>query len=143
MYSPARGRQVAPGGDADEAARGSDLGTGRDFAAAAPTARDRITVALIEDNRFVREPLTRFLNRSPDIQVIGGDPEGHPSSLREEDPDVVLLDLGLENGDSLRIARQVLRDFPDARVIVMDLPPGCKELATLVVAGVSGFPASQ
>lgn len=99
----------------------------------------RITVALIEDNRLVREDLTSLLNRSPDIRVIGGDPDGHVSILRGLDPDVVLLDLGLENGDSLRLARTVLKDFPDARIIVMDLLPAYEELSDFVISGVSGF----
>jgi two-component system, NarL family, nitrate/nitrite response regulator NarL len=102
-------------------------------------ANGRIAVALIEDNRLVREALTTLLNRSPDIRVAGGDPSRHESVLRALDPDVVLLDLGLENGDSLRLVRQVLSDFPRAAVIVMDLLPAYEELSEFVVAGVSGF----
>jgi DNA-binding NarL/FixJ family response regulator len=108
-------------------------------ALAALPANGRITVVLIEDNRLVREALTTLLNRSPDVRVIGGDSEGHASILRGLDPDVVLLDLGLENGDSLRVARTVLKDFPAARIIVMDLLPAYEELSEFVVAGVSGF----
>jgi DNA-binding NarL/FixJ family response regulator len=110
-----------------------------DNAAAALPANGRIAVALIEDNRLVREALTTLLNRSPDIHVIGGDPEGHESILRGQDLDVVLVDLGLENGDSLRLAKKVLKDFPKARVIVMDLLPAYEELSEFVIAGVSGF----
>ena len=102
-------------------------------------ANGRIAVALIEDNRLVREALTTLLNRSPDIRVVSGDPDGHATILRGGDLDVVLLDLGLENGDSLRVARKVLKDFPDAKIIVMDLLPAYEELSDFVVAGVSGF----
>jgi len=98
-----------------------------------------VTVALIEDNRLVREALTTLLNRSSDIRVIGGDPERLNSILRGIDPDVVLLDLGLENGDSLRLAKKALRDFPHARVIVMDLLPAHEDLSEFVTVGVSGF----
>jgi DNA-binding NarL/FixJ family response regulator len=59
--------------------------------------------------------------------------------MRGPAPDVVLLDLGLENGDSLRLAREVLKAFPRARIIVMDLLPAYEELSEFVVAGVSGF----
>ncbi len=98
-----------------------------------------VTVALIEDNRLVREALTTLLNRSSDIRVIGGDPERLNSILRGIDPDVVLLDLGLENGDSLRLAKKAMRDFPHARVIVMDLLPAHEDLSEFVTVGVSGF----
>ncbi len=99
---------------------------------------DVIRVALIEDNRLVREALTSVLNRAPDIHAVGEAPNGH-QLLLEGDPHVVLLDLGLENGDSLRVARGILEGFPGARVIVMDLLPAHEELQEFVSAGVSGF----
>jgi DNA-binding NarL/FixJ family response regulator len=114
-------------------------GSINEHAAVAVPVSGRIAVALIEDNRLVREALTTLLNRSPDIRVVGGDSAGHEPILRHLNPDVVLLDLGLENGDSLRLSGKVLKDFPNARVIVMDLLPAYEELSEFVVAGVSGF----
>ncbi len=99
---------------------------------------DIIKVALIEDNRLVREALVSVLNRASDINAVAEAPNGHPL-LFKDSPDVVLLDLGLENGDSLRVARDVLRDFPNARIIVMDLLPAHEELQEFVSAGVCGF----
>jgi DNA-binding NarL/FixJ family response regulator len=99
---------------------------------------DVIRVALIEDNRLLREALTSVLNRAPDIQAVAEAPNGH-ELLLEGNPHVVLLDLGLENGDSLRVARGILKGFPGARVIVMDLLPAHEELQEFVSAGVSGF----
>jgi len=99
---------------------------------------DVIKVALIEDNRLVREALLSVLNRAPDIQAVAEPPNGHRVLLGGS-PNVVLIDLGLENGDSLRVARDVLEEFPDARVIVMDLLPAHDELQAFVSAGVSGF----
>jgi DNA-binding NarL/FixJ family response regulator len=98
-----------------------------------------ITVVLIEDNRLVRDALTILLNRSPDLHVICEEPNGHDRLLKTSNPDVVLLDLGLENGDSLRIAKGVLKQFPKARVVIMDLLPSQDEISVFVNAGVSGF----
>jgi len=104
------------------------------------TETDReIRVALIEDTRLVREALTQLLNRSPGIRATAEASHGHERVLREFSPDVVLLDRGLEGGDSLRVARDLLRHFPKARVIVMHLHPTHEELQQFVVAGVSGF----
>ncbi len=100
---------------------------------------DLIQVALIEDNRLVREALLALLNGAPDIRAVAKPPNGHESLLVDSDPDVVLLDLGLENGDSLRVARGVLQDFPEARIIVMDLLPAYEDIQEFVSAGVSGF----
>jgi DNA-binding NarL/FixJ family response regulator len=95
-----------------------------------------IAVALIEDNRLVRDGITSLLNRFPDIRVVAA---SDYSLVEGTSPRVVLLDLGLENGDSLRLARKVRKDFPDARVVVMDLLPAHEDLMEFIGVGVSGF----
>jgi DNA-binding NarL/FixJ family response regulator len=98
-----------------------------------------ISVALIEDNRLVREGLSALLNQQPDVRVVVGASSADASLLRDAKPRVILLDLGLRNGDSLRIAAAVTQEFADAKVIVMDLLPAHEEIMEFVSAGVSGF----
>lgn len=98
-----------------------------------------ISVALIEDNRLVREGIAALLNQHPDLQVVAGESRGDTALLRRVNPQVILLDLGLRNGDSLRIAEQVRRDFPESKVIVMDLLPVHEEIVEFVHVGVCGF----
>jgi len=98
-----------------------------------------ISVALIEDNRLVRDGLTALLNQLPDLSVVAAGPSGNTSLLRRANPQVILLDLGLRNGDSLRIAERVKQECPDAKVIIMDLLPVQEEIMEFVNAGVSGF----
>lgn len=115
-----------------------ERGAGEIEAATVPP-KDQITVALIEDNRLVREGLTSLLNRVPDIRVLSGQPGSHGSFPGDVDPQVILLDLGLESGESLRLARKIGEDFPDAGVIVMDLLPAEEDIMEFVGVGVSGF----
>lgn len=98
-----------------------------------------ITVALIEDNRLVREGITALLNQWPDLEVVFTNDSSDVPKLVQVHPQVILLDIGLRKGDSLRIAEQVRTDFPDAKVIVMDLLPVHEDIAEFVNAGVSGF----
>ncbi len=98
-----------------------------------------ISVALIEDNRLVREGITALLNQHPDLKVVAGGSNGGTLAGGAVHPHVVLLDLGLRNGDSLRVAEHVKRDFPEAKIIVMDLLPVQEEIVEFVNAGVSGF----
>jgi len=98
-----------------------------------------ISVAIIDDNRMVREGMTALLNSVPELRVIAavagiGDP-----AMRGIEPHVVLLDVGLQDVDSLHGANAVRREFPQARVIVMDLIPAHEEIVEFVNAGVSGF----
>lgn len=98
-----------------------------------------ISVALIEDNRLVREGIAALLNQHPDLKVVAGNSNGDTALLRKVNPQVVLLDLGLRNGDSLRVAQEVKRDFPESKVIVMDLLPVHEDIVEFVHVGVSGF----
>lgn len=95
-------------------------------------------VAIIDDNRLVREALTAMLNRLPDIRVVSSD-VADSASLAATKPDVLLLDVGLRDQDSLRVAATLRQENPDAKIIVMDLLPVNEEIMEYVNAGVSGF----
>jgi DNA-binding NarL/FixJ family response regulator len=98
-----------------------------------------ISVAVIEDNRLVREGISVLLNQLPDLRVVAGGASGDTSLLRHVNPQVVLLDLGLRKGDSLRVAEKVKKELPESKVIVMDLLPVHEDIVEFVHAGVSGF----
>jgi DNA-binding NarL/FixJ family response regulator len=98
-----------------------------------------ISVALIEDNRLVREGISSLLSQHPDLEVVAQGSSGEMAMLRRVKPQVVLLDLGLRNGDSLRLAGKVKQEFPDSKVIVMDLLPVHEDIVEFVHVGVSGF----
>jgi DNA-binding NarL/FixJ family response regulator len=98
-----------------------------------------ISVALIEDNRLVREGISALLSQHADLRVVARGSSGEMAMLRKVNPQVVLLDLGLRNGDSLRVAEKVKKEFPDSKVIVMDLLPLHEDIVEFVHVGVSGF----
>jgi two-component system NarL family response regulator len=98
-----------------------------------------ITVAIIEDNRLVREGMADMLNELPDVRVVLAATTLETEVLKEKKPRVVLLDVGLQDKNSLRVAETVKKVMADSRVIVMDLLPAHEEIAEFVNAGVSGF----
>jgi two-component system, NarL family, nitrate/nitrite response regulator NarL len=98
-----------------------------------------IEVAIIEDNRLVREGLTLKLNEQQDMAVCHAAAFGDMDGLRAALPDVLLLDVGLEGEDSLHLAERMRTELPAVRVIVMDLLPVHEDLVEYVTAGVSGF----
>ena len=98
-----------------------------------------ISVALIEDNRLLREGIATLLAQSGDFQVVAATPSGDPALLRQSRPQVVLLDVGLWDDDSLKVAARVKAESPESRVIVMDILAAHEDLIDYVNAGVSGF----
>jgi DNA-binding NarL/FixJ family response regulator len=104
-----------------------------------PPQGDGIAVAIIEDNRLVREGLAALLGQVADIRVVAARSSADMALLDRLSPRVILLDLGLRSGDSLRVAKQLVSAFPDSRVIMMDLLHVHEEIVEFVNAGVVGF----
>ena len=98
-----------------------------------------ISIALIEDNRLVREGMIALLSQLPDLKVVAGASGSDTSMLRAAKPQVVLLDLGLGHGNSLRVAEEVKKEFPESKIILMDLLPVHEDIVEFVNVGVSGF----
>ncbi len=98
-----------------------------------------ISVALIEDNRMVREGIAALLTKTKDFNVVAAESSAVVSALDEAKPEVILLDVGLWEDDSLSVAARIRAELPDSKVIVMDLLPAHEEIVDFVNAGVSGF----
>jgi len=85
--------------------------------------------------------MTTMLKPFKDIEVIAssGNNENTILKIHKLKPNVILLDLGLRSQNSLRVVEVVRREFPDARVIVMDLVPVQADILQFIKAGASGF----
>ncbi|MBK6845643.1 MAG: response regulator transcription factor [Gemmatimonadetes bacterium] len=106
----------------------------------APAAA-RISLVLIDDNRLLREGLAAMIHRQPGFRVLAAsaDVEEALRKVRESSPDVVLLDFGLVDHDSLSLTATVHAEVPEAKVIVMGLLAMQEDVADYVRAGASGF----
>jgi DNA-binding NarL/FixJ family response regulator len=98
-----------------------------------------ISVALIEDNRMVREGMAALLIKTKDFKVVAQASGGDPALLKDAAPDVFLLDVGLWDDDSLSLAAKIKAQHPAAKIIIMDLLPFNEDIVDFVNAGVSGF----
>jgi DNA-binding NarL/FixJ family response regulator len=83
--------------------------------------------------------MTSMLGALDDVAVVLANATVEMAGLRSARPDVLLLDVGIEDGSSLRFAESVQEELPEVRVIVMDLLPSHQEIADFVNAGVEGF----
>jgi len=106
--------------------------------AASHSSGKLITVAIIDDSRLVREALASMLGRLPDLQVVAAG-VADDAFMDETKPDVVLLDVGLRDEDSLGVAAALIKRSLGTKVIIMDLIPMSDDIVQFVNAGVSGF----
>jgi len=101
----------------------------------------KISILVIEDNRLLREGITEMIREQDDLKVVGayGDCAKALQFVRKSQPNILLLDLGLRNQNSLNLVKVLKKDFKKIKVIVMDLVPLQEDVFVFVQAGVSGF----
>jgi len=101
----------------------------------------KIRLLLIEDNRLLRDGILSILKAHKDIIIIAASGDGKNSlpKIQQLRPNVVLLDLGLRSQNSLHVVEIVKKDFPEAKIIVMDLAPVQADILQYVKAGANGF----
>lgn len=102
---------------------------------------NKIRLLLIEDNRLLRDGIMSILKPHKDIIVLAASGDGTNTLLKIQQlkPNVVLLDLGLRSQNSLHVVEIVKKDFPNAKIIVMDLAPVQSDVLQYVKAGANGF----
>jgi DNA-binding NarL/FixJ family response regulator len=101
----------------------------------------KIKIILIEDNRLLRDGITAMLKKESDMQAVAtvGNGENILELMKRTHPHIVLLDLGLRSQNSILIVKLVRKNFPETKIIVMDLIPLQSDVFEFVQAGVSGF----
>ena len=81
----------------------------------------KITVLLCDDHTILREGLRLLLESADDIQIVGEASDGH-LAVRETKrlkPDVVLLDIAMPLLNGLEAARQIAKEVPATKVLIL------------------------
>ena len=102
---------------------------------------NKIRLLVVEDNRILRDGIISILKMHRDIKIIAGSGKSADTILKihKLKPNIILLDLGLRSRNSLLLVEKIKNEFPDSKVIVMDLVPVQADIIQFVKAGASGF----
>ncbi|PKO15743.1 MAG: chemotaxis response regulator protein-glutamate methylesterase [Chloroflexi bacterium HGW-Chloroflexi-10] len=75
---------------------------------------DSIKVLVVDDSAFMRYTITQYLNKHPQIQVVGSAQNGEEALLMipRLQPDVVTLDVEMPKLDGLSTLREIMMRFP-------------------------------
>jgi DNA-binding NarL/FixJ family response regulator len=100
-----------------------------------------IRVLLVDDHAIVRQGLRAVLETAPDIQVVGEAQDGRQavSETRRLQPDVVVLDVAMPLLNGVEAARQIAREVPGARVLILSSYSDDEHLRQAVEAGAAGY----
>ncbi len=99
-----------------------------------------ITILIVDDHPMVREGLRSMLN-APGFAVIGeaGSGEDAVKLAKALHPDVVLMDIRMENVDGISALQRIKQIDPRIHVIMVTTYPNTTYLLQSLAAGASGF----
>ncbi|AIF42717.1 response regulator transcription factor [Virgibacillus sp. SK37] len=80
-----------------------------------------VRVIVVDDHEIVRKGIIAYLNTDEEIEVIGQAASGNDGAalILEKKPDVVLMDLMMENGSGIDATAQVMEQFPACKIIIL------------------------
>jgi DNA-binding NarL/FixJ family response regulator len=98
-------------------------------------------VLLVDDESLLRMAFTMVLDAEPDLEVVGaaGDGDHAVRLTRQLRPDVVLMDVRMPGTNGIEATRQIVRDSPDTRVLILTTFDLDEYAFAALKAGASGF----
>ena len=83
----------------------------------------KINLAIVDDDQLVVELLTNFLQEQYNLNVLMTATSGNrfieKLEYRKELPDIVLLDLRMDDGDGIETINQFIKEYPKLKIIVL------------------------
>lgn len=100
-----------------------------------------IRVLLADDHQLFREGLRRLLESERDMQVLGEASNGLDVQRMVEDlhPDVVLMDVSMAIIDGISATREIVRQWPDVKVVILSMHAEEGHLFQALQAGAAGY----
>ena len=100
-----------------------------------------LKILIADDHAIVRKGLKQILSNNADMTVAGEAASGAQAleMIRNEDWDVVLLDISMPDGNGLDTLKQVKKEKPDLPILMLSIYPEDQYAIRTIKAGVSGY----
>ncbi len=100
-----------------------------------------IRLLIADDHPIVRKGLRALMEDQPDIQVVGEASDGNDAVERakQDQPDVILLDLMMPGKDGLTAIGEIKRERPEARILVLTSYFEDEQVFPAIKAGALGY----
>jgi DNA-binding NarL/FixJ family response regulator len=105
----------------------------------------KIVLLLVDDHAVVRQGLRALLEAEGDIVVVGEAENGREAVVltKKTLPDVIVMDLAMPAMNGLEATRQIVRNVPSAKVLVLTSYGDDDYVAQLMAAGATGYLLKQ
>jgi two-component system, NarL family, response regulator NreC len=101
----------------------------------------KIRVLLTDDHTLFRQGMKTLLTAESDIEVVGEASNGGEAVSRAAElrPDVILLDISMPGLSSFQAIRQIRKERPETRILLLTMYDDEDYLAEGMEAGASGY----
>ncbi|MBV2234757.1 MAG: response regulator transcription factor [Sterolibacterium sp.] len=105
----------------------------------------KIRVLIADDHAIVRQGLRQILSETDDLLVAGEASDGVDAMhlAREQDWDVVLLDVSMPNRNGIDTLKMLRKEFPRLPVLILSMHPEEQYAVRALKAGASGYVTKQ
>jgi len=106
-----------------------------------PHSPGKRKVLIVDDHPIVRQGLRLMIDEEPDLKVCGeaqSEREAR-SAIRDLEPDVVIVDISLTQGDGLELVRDVHAHHPQLPMLVLSMHDELIYAERLLAAGACGY----
>jgi NarL family two-component system response regulator LiaR len=100
-----------------------------------------IRVLLVDDHEMVRLGVSSYLSIQSDVEVVGeaeNGEEGYEKAMALR-PDVILMDLVMEVMDGIESTKKILKEWPEARILIVTSFIDDEKVYPAIEAGASGY----
>ncbi|MCL6597365.1 MAG: response regulator transcription factor [Alicyclobacillus macrosporangiidus] len=103
--------------------------------------RGPIRVLVVDDHELFRQGVCTILNRAGDLEVVDQAEDGRQAveKCRQHLPDVVLMDINMPVCDGLEATRQIKREHPYVKILILTVSDAEESLFEAVKSGASGY----
>ena len=98
-------------------------------------------VAIVDDHKIITDGLSRLIDESEVACVIGKafSVAGCWKLLADEEPDVLLLDIGLPDGNGLTLSPQIKQKYPQIKILILTSYGELSTIKRALDAGADGY----
>lgn len=102
---------------------------------------DKLSVLIVDDHPLFRKAIIRLLNNIPFVKHIAEAENGQTALdlLKNEEFDIVLLDLMMPVMNGTDAAKHIRKRFPKIRIIILTMSDSKNEMIELLGIGVLGY----